>query len=251
MSHSEQPQNIYDDPEFFAGYSRLARFGDGWTSAGEHEEMVALLPAVQGKAVADLGCGAGQWALHFAEQGARSVLAVDLSDRMLELARRDRAHSRIRYERAALESVDLGEAQFDLVFSSLAFHYVEDFAGLMRRISRSLVAGGVLVFSTEHPIYTASDPKTAGMTGEDGRQYWILDDYAEEGRREYSWFVDGVRKYHRTLGTLLNAVINAGIRIERVVEPMPSPERLAASPGWEFERKRPMFVLVRAMKADS
>jgi hypothetical protein len=30
------PQNIYDHPEFFAGYAQMERFGAGWTRALEH-----------------------------------------------------------------------------------------------------------------------------------------------------------------------------------------------------------------------
>src|SRR3712207_7120195 len=43
------PQNIYDDPRFFAGYSHLERFGSGWTKAVEHASFLGLLPDVEGK----------------------------------------------------------------------------------------------------------------------------------------------------------------------------------------------------------
>src|SRR6266446_2052965 len=55
-----EPQNIYDDPGFFAGYSTLERFGAGWERAMEHADLLALLPEVDGRRVLDLGCGAGQ-----------------------------------------------------------------------------------------------------------------------------------------------------------------------------------------------
>jgi len=54
-----EPQNIYDDPSFFAGYSTLERFGAGWERAMEHADLLALLPEVDGRRVLDLGCGAG------------------------------------------------------------------------------------------------------------------------------------------------------------------------------------------------
>ena len=46
-------------------------------------------------------------------------------------------------------------ASFDLVFSSLALHYVRDFAGVCRNVARMLVPGGSFVFSVEHPVFTA------------------------------------------------------------------------------------------------
>jgi 2-polyprenyl-3-methyl-5-hydroxy-6-metoxy-1,4-benzoquinol methylase len=45
--------------------------------------------------VLDLGCGAGQLALHLTEAGAKEVVALDVSERMLELARAERAHPTI------------------------------------------------------------------------------------------------------------------------------------------------------------
>ncbi len=84
---SRDSQNIYDDPGFFAGYSTLERFGAGWARAMEHADLLALLPEVGGRRVLDLSCGAGQLAHHLATTGAAEVVAVDLSERMLALAR--------------------------------------------------------------------------------------------------------------------------------------------------------------------
>src|SRR5215467_11408881 len=61
------PQNIYDRPEFFAGYSQMERFGEGWTRALEQPMFLEVLPDVTGLRVLDLGCGAGQLSLHLAQ----------------------------------------------------------------------------------------------------------------------------------------------------------------------------------------
>ena len=158
------PQNIYDDPRFFAGYATLERFGAGWERAMELPDFLGLLPGLSGRRVLDLGCGAGQLTLHLARSGASEVLGIDVSERMLGLARTERAHPRVTYLRQSMEETDFPPARFDLVVSSLAFHYVRDYRGLVGRIGRWLAPGGVLVFSTEHPIYTAraSDRGSSG-----------------------------------------------------------------------------------------
>src|SRR3954447_9174073 len=97
------PQNIYDDPAFFAGYSTLERFGAGWQRAMEHADLLALLPSVDGRRVLDLGCGAGQLAHHLATAGAADVVGVDVSERMLAVARAEWSHPRVRYVRASME----------------------------------------------------------------------------------------------------------------------------------------------------
>ena len=244
-----RPQNVYDDPEFFAGYSQLERFGENWGTAFEHGTFVDLLPNVAGSRALDLGCGAGQLTLHVAESGAAEVIGIDLSERMLEVARTERAHPMVTYVQASMDGTDFPAARFDLVVSSLAFHYVEDYAGLVRRIAEWLVPGGHLVFSTEHPIFLARATDDGWVRDPEGAPlYWTIDRYGVEALREERWFRDGVQKFHRTLSTLLNGLIDAGLVIERVVEPMPDDEALRRRPEWIHELKRPVFLLVRARK---
>jgi SAM-dependent methyltransferase len=249
VPHPPEPQNIYDDPSFFSGYAQLERFGSGWDQALEQPMFLQLLPDVRGLRVLDLGCGAGQLAHYLAEAGAADVLAIDVSERMLALAHAERSHPRVTYRHEAIEAVSFPPERFDLVVSSLAVHYVENYAGLMSRIAHWLVPGGTLVFSTEHPIYTARLPDHGWVLDGVGRRIgWSIDHYADEGARTEHWFVEGVRKYHRTLSSLLNGLINAGLRIDAVLEPAPSEERLGVRPHDADERRRPMFILIRATR---
>jgi 2-polyprenyl-3-methyl-5-hydroxy-6-metoxy-1,4-benzoquinol methylase len=246
---SPEPQNIYDDAGFFAGYSTLERFGAGWVRAMEHADLLALLPEVDGRRVLDLGCGAGQLAHYLATIGAAEVVGVDVSERMLALARAESAHPHVTYSRGAVEKVAFPPARFDLVVSSLLLHYVDDYPMLVLRIAGWLAPGGVLVYSTEHPIFTARLPGDGWVLDDAGRRTrWGLDHYADEGAREETWFIPGVRKVHRTLATLINGVLDAGLVVERVVEPIPSEQWLQDHPLARDERRRPMFLLVRARK---
>src|SRR5260370_22439127 len=92
-----EPQNIYDDPGFFAGYSTLERFGAGWERAMEHADLLALLPEVDGRRVLDLGCGAGQLARYLATTGAAEGGGGDVSGRMLAPAPAAWSHPRWTY----------------------------------------------------------------------------------------------------------------------------------------------------------
>ncbi len=177
------------------------------------------------------------------------MLALDVSEQMLALARVERSHPRVTYRRQAIEDADFPAEQTDLVVSTLAFHYVADYAGLVRRIAQWLVPGGRLVFSTEHPIYTARLPDLGWAVDADARRYgWTIDHYADEGARTEHWFVEGVRKYHRTMSSLINGLIAAGLVLERMVEPTPGEEFLARTAEALDERRRPMFLLLRARR---
>ena len=63
-------QNIYDNPDFFAGYSQLPRQVRGLDGAPEWPAIRAMLPALSGKRVVDLGCGFGWASRWMREQGA-------------------------------------------------------------------------------------------------------------------------------------------------------------------------------------
>ena len=241
-------QNIYDDPDFFAGYSRLPRQVHGLEGAPEWPAIRALLPDVTGRRVADLGCGFGWASRWFREQGAASVVGFDLSRNMIARARADTSDPGIDYRIADLEALDLPEAAFDLVYSALAFHYVADFGRLMRMIHKALVSGGGLVFTIEHPIFMAAAHPHWGLD-EDGRKTWPVNGYSAEGERRTDWFAKGVLKHHRTLATTLNTLIGAGFALRRVEEFAPTPQQIARMPELAEEMERPMLLLVAARKA--
>jgi len=238
-------QNIYDDPKFYEGYGRLPRSVEGLAGAPEWPALRTLLPNLHALRVVDLGCGYG-WFCHWAhEQGAARVLGLDVSEKMLARARAGSPGAGIAYARADLENLELPDASFDIAYSSLAFHYIADLAGLFARIHRALIPGGRLVFSIEHPIYMA--PSHPGWSaGADSREVWPLDSYLVEGRRTTDWLAKGVVKYHRTIGTTLNSLIRLGFAISHVEEWGPSDEQIKVKPEWAKERDRPMFLLVAA-----
>jgi SAM-dependent methyltransferase len=240
-------QNIYDDPDFFAGYSRLGRSIEGLAGAPEWPALRALLPDMRGLGVVDLGCGFGWFCRWAREQGAARVLGIDVSERMLARARAETADTAITYVRADMERLDLPASSFDLAYSSLALHYIADLAGLLAVVHRALRPGGSLVFSVEHPIFTA--PTHPGWSGNaEGRRTWPVDAYLAEGPRSTDWLAKGVIKRHRMLATYLNLLLRLGFALTHVEEWGPTEEQIAEHPEWADERQRPAFLLVAARR---
>ena len=238
-------QNIYDNEEFFAGYSRLRRSVEGLDGAPEWPALRALLPDLRGRRVLDLGCGFGwfcRWAL---QAGAARVLGIDVSEKMLARARATTPDPAITYARADMEDLDLPADTFDVVYSSLALHYVENLSGLMSQTHRSLIPGGALVFSVEHPIFTATSWPNWSVDNT-GHKTWPVDSYLDEGPRSTDWLAKGVIKQHRTLASYINMLIQIGFVIGHVEEWGPTEEQIAAQPDWADERQRPPFLLVAA-----
>ncbi|KAI1110095.1 methyltransferase domain protein [Nemania sp. NC0429] len=248
-------QNLYDRSEFFEKYIKINRQTKGLDGAPEWPQLRAMLPNLKGARVLDLGCGLGWFARFARAEGAAHVRGIDLSTKMLDGARAmttsddDGIGIAIVYEAADLEDVVLPEAEYDVVFSSLALHYVVRLPRLVVEISRSLKRGGSLVLSVEHPMFTA--PSTPGLVAhpETGRPVWPVDGYQVEGLRTTTWLeVEGVCKQHRTVGSYINMLITSGLRLTGFVEWRPSEEQLASNPSWDVELVRPTFLLMGAVK---
>lgn len=238
-------QNVYDEDEFFSGYSQLPRSIHGLDGAAEWPTLRELVPAVAGRRVVDLGCGFGWFCRWAADEGAADVLGVDLSANMLDRARSDTTQPQVRYERHDLEQLTLAPASFDLAYSSLTFHYLADLAGVFSTVRSALVPGSAFVFSVEHPIFMAP-AHAAFVDGPDGTPVWPLDGYLHEGPRLTDWLAPGVVKQHRTIGTYVDLLRDAGFVLDRLIEWGPSDEQVAATPEWRVEQERPPFLLVTA-----
>ena len=240
-------QNIYDNEEFFEEFSGLERSVKGLDGAAEWPALRAMLPDLHGLKVLDLGCGFGWFCRWVRQNGAAQVLGIDVSEKMLARARATTQDSAITYTIADLEHLELPVNSFDLVYSALVFHYIENLDSTIREVYRSLVPSGHLVFSVEHPIFTApSDPNWSINAA--GRRTWPVDAYLDEGPRSTDWLTKGVIKQHRTLATYLNLLVQVGFALSRMEEWGPSAEQVASRPEWADERQRPPFLLVAAKR---
>ena len=210
-------QNIYDDANFFAGYATLDRSVKGLDGAPEWPTIQQVLPAMADLRVVDLGCGYGWFCRWARDQGAAQITGLDLSQRMLERAREMTDGDGIEYHREDLQALNLPANSCDLVYSSLALHYLPELDTLFARVQRSLKPGGSLVFSMEHPIYTCAT-RQGWLTDDNGERFWGVNHYQEEGQRVSNWLAEGVIKYHRPLGTTLNTLIRAGLTINDLTD---------------------------------
>ena len=212
--------------------------------------MARLLPDVQGKSVLDLGCGYGHNCMAFVSNGADRVVGIDISEKMLEIARAESAHYNIEYINMSMTDIHALESKFDVIYSSLAFHYIEDFEALAKDIYSKLNSGGCLLFSQEHPIVTATiDGKGHFNYDEEGnRVSYTFSNYNQIGKREMNWIIDGVIKYHRSLGYIITTLAKAGFIIDTVEEPVPEQWAIEKLPTIVKEYLKPNFLIIKAYK---
>ncbi len=240
--------NQYDDQSFFDSYSQMLRSVKGLDGAGEWPTMEKMLPDFQDKKVLDLGCGFGWHCVYAAEHGAKSVTGVDISEKMLHRAKQQTKSEIVTYIQSDLQEVSFLENSFDIVLSSLALHYIESFESICRKISHWLIAGGYFVFSVEHPIFTAEGKQDWFYSPAGEKLHWPVDRYFLQGKRKTCFLGQQVEKYHRTLTTYLNTLLENGFELLKVVEPEPTEAFLNQYFEMAEELRRPMMLLISARK---
>ncbi|MCS6123969.1 class I SAM-dependent methyltransferase [Shewanella baltica] len=240
-------QNKYDDPAFFNEYAKMPRSTGGLESAGEWQALRENLPELRGKRVLDLGCGYGWHCQYAAEQGAAAVVGIDISAKMLEKARELTTADNVRYENTAIEDFESPSGAFDVVLSSLTLHYVQDLDAVFAKVAEQLSAQGVFCYSVEHPVFTSCEQQNWHFDSEGKIAHFPVDNYFKEGKRETSFLGADVVKYHRTIESHFKALISAGFQVDALIEPMP-PLEMINKMGWQDELRRPMMLILRAIK---
>ncbi len=241
-------ENKYDDNTFFEKYSMMDRSKKGLDGAGEWHELKKLLPSFKGKRVLDLGCGFGWHCVYATQNGATKAVGLDISEKMLAEARKKTTNPNIEYICAPIEDCNFEKDSFDVVLSSLAFHYIPSFELICTKVKECLVKGGDFIFSAEHPIFTAYGNQDWWYKENGEIDHWPVDRYFDESSRQATFLGEKVIKYHKTLTTYINTLLTEGFTLTHMVEPKPSEEMLKTVEGMENELRRPMMLLISAKK---
>lgn len=240
-------ENKYDDKIFYEKYSQMNRSKEGLSGAGEWETLKGMLPDFKGKRMLDLGCGYGWHSIYAMENGASSVVGIDISQNMLKVAKEKTHFSEVEYICGAIEDMDFKEESFDIVLSSLAFHYIKDYKELIEKITKVLKPNGILIFTVEHPVFTAYGTQDWYYDNNKEILHFPVDNYYYEGKRIANFLGEDVVKYHRTITTYLNTLLINNFNINQIIEPQPSEEMLDI-PGMKDEMRRPMMLIISAIK---
>lgn len=216
-----------------------------------NENQLRLLGEVAGRRILELGCGGGQCSIAFAREGAECV-AIDLSDAQIEHARAlaEQEGVTVEFHQGDMLAF-LGrqlDATYDIVFSAYALQYVDDLASIFRQTWRVLRRGGLFVFSLDHPL--------CDVVSHGGEKVCFTRSYFQRGRMEWEWECGAEREripfysFHRTVGDFLNLLVDAGLVVERLLEPEPTNEHDLWGAIVDFERHTviPATIIWKARK---
>jgi len=180
-----------------------------------------ILGDVAGLDVLELGCGAAQWSILLAKEGAR-VVALDNSARQLEHARANMANAGVDFPllHASAEDVPLADGSFDVVFCDHgAFSFADPYR-LVPEVARLLRPGGLLAFSMLSPIAAICQDEEERMVPRLEQEYFGL--HKLEG---------DVVEYQLPYGEWIRLFRANGFEVEDLIEPRPAED--ATSTYWE------------------
>ena len=202
--------------------------------------MLDSLGDVRGKAIIDIGCGEGRFSRLLARLGA-TVTGVDLTEPLIE---------RARFLASGGETYLIGNAEtlhgiesdtFDIAVSYIVLVDLLDYRSAINAAYRVLRPGGRFVICNIHPM--RSSVPGGWIKQGDKKLFYPVDNYTDEGPREFAWFGRHFINMHRTLSSHIAAFLDAGFTLHALHEPTPSAEELAANPTFDDEYRIPNFII--------
>lgn len=252
--------------ESAATWTLLARAGyDVYRDHLNTPAFFAMLPPVAGLAGLDIGCGEGHNTRLLAQRGAQ-LTAIDIAEVFVEQARgleREQPLG-IDYHIASAVELPFPAAHFDFATAFMSLMDIPETDRVIAEAYRVLKPGGFLQFSITHPCFDT--PHRRNLRDASGMTYAIeVGDYFQNRDGEISeWLFKAappevkqglpkfrIPRFTRTLSQWLNLLITSGFSLERVEEPRPSDEVVAARPELQDSQVVAYFLHLRARKPTS
>lgn len=201
-------------------WERLGEEGGVWRRCASEPELAfaggalglirEFVGAMSVKDVCVIGSGDNQAALALAGMGAH-VTSVDISEQRLAVASERARHLGLSITFLQADAADLGligNAEFDLVFSSNGFFvWIADLQAVFSEISRILRPGGHYIFYDIHPFQRPWREQTTPI--EVAKPYWDTGPFdGADGSFGFNW----------TLADLLNPLAASGLTLRRILE---------------------------------
>ena len=212
----------------------------------EYEEQILplaqeLLAGVD--RILDVGTGEGQIARLLADQGS-SVVGVDPThNQVAEAVARGGGP---RYLRAGAAELPFAPGSFDAAIACLVFEHIDEMDSAVAELARVVRPGGRFVFMLNHPLLqTPGSGWIDDHVLDPPEQYWRIGPYLTE-----TTSVEEVQKdvfipfVHRPLCRYVNALVEAGFGLERMIEPVPPPGFLARAAAYEDAATIPRLLVL-------
>src|SRR5258708_8626964 len=175
MTRLDDPRLVADE---YADDARLRRRAAAFTGVATAVDarvpLVAAVAEAQPRSVLEVGCGWGELAEWVGRETGAEVTAIDLSPRMVELAREGGVGARV----ADVQELPFVDGEFDVAIAAWMLYHVPDLDRAVSELARVLRPGGRLVVATNSRFHllelrelVGSGPSTLKFSREDGEEH--------------------------------------------------------------------------------
>jgi SAM-dependent methyltransferase len=240
------------DPKSFIWESVASWWQDEFTDGADPEYEEQILPLarehlVGATSVLDVGAGEGQVSrLAAAQPGVERVVGIDPTTAQLTVAR-ERAGGP-QYVQAWAERLPFSDGAFDAAIACLVFEHIDGYREAIAEVGRVLRPGGRFLFFLNHPLLQVPG---SGWIDDHilEEQYWRIGPYLIEDTSMEEVRPGVVLPFvHRPLNRYVNAMIDAGLFIERMEEPAPPPGFLKRAPEYQDAATIPRLLFLKSVK---
>jgi ubiquinone/menaquinone biosynthesis C-methylase UbiE len=229
----------------------------------EKPAMEKLLPNLQGKKILALGCGSGEEIELLRSKGAedKNIIGIDISEKLIQIAKE--TYVDVDFQAMDMEKLSFENESFDLVYSSLALHYIDDWMQVLSEVYRVIKKSGQFVFSTHHPISWAAESISTSSDFIKGIGYKtstqnrdeikLIGTYLSKSSKETKWFNGQmkIKYFNKSLSEMFKEIQYAGFQITRFEEPRVLDEAKEKDfKFWKLHSEIPMFIVWDCKKTE-
>jgi len=198
--------------------------------------------------VLEVGTGEGQVARAIAAAHGATVVGIDPTERQIEVAIARGGGPD--YHLAGAEQLPFDDASFDAVVCCLVFEHIDAVDAALSEVARVLRPGGRFVFCLNHPLLqTPGSGWIDDQILDPPEQYWRIGPYlTEQATIEEVEKGVFIRFVHRPLGRYVNAMIDVGLTLERMIEPAPPQGFIDRAPEYSEVATVPRLLMLVARR---
>ena len=214
--------------------------------------MIKALGSVKNKAILDLGCGFGDHAKKLSKKGAKKIIGLDISSKLIGFAKQQNIRNCNFSVRSMEKVLPFKNNTFDIVLSSLAIHYVKNLQRLFSEVHRVLKKGGVFAFSIGHPVSNLLNQSQAHMIGIKqfkGKKIIYGNYFRESKVKEDLGSLGWIEIYPYTYQTIITTALKNKFSLVNYVEMKPVPSSKKIDPEkYKVCTTLPTFVIFKWRK---
>jgi 2-polyprenyl-3-methyl-5-hydroxy-6-metoxy-1,4-benzoquinol methylase len=244
MKPDKLQQNTYE--QFADQYAQSMKRQDEEKFSWNHDLVIPYLLNVAGEVddltVLDAGCGEGIVSRYLADRGA-NVVAIDVSPRLIELAKAQDLQDRITYEVHDLSHpLPRYRQTFDITVSNLVLNDVPDHKGFADTLGTVTKPGGRLIISCTNPYSAVMREK--------------VHSYFDSGEAvPYAWGDVKIYHFHRTMEDYITAFWQAGFMLKSLSDVQMTQDLVAKLPSsskelpwFQMYHRFPFFLILEFLK---